>query len=159
MKSEPSEVSIDDLAARPGQTVPWDGVRNYQARNFMRNQMQPGDLVFFYHSSCPEPGIGLLIRMKHSSTRPANISTQNRRARIRAGSMSKSGFFVKPGCFPLGSCAAILNWPVCVSCRKVTGCPLLPSIHRNGNSSKQSCSRDAMHLPVPDIFMLVHQDS
>lgn len=57
MKSEPSEVSIDDLVARPGQTVPWDGVRNYQARNFMRNQMQLGDLAFFYHSSCPEPGI------------------------------------------------------------------------------------------------------
>lgn len=57
MKSEPTEVSIDDLAARPGKTVAWDGVRNYQARNFMRNQMQIGDQVFFYHSSCAEPGI------------------------------------------------------------------------------------------------------
>ncbi|ABI60201.1 EVE domain-containing protein [Nitrosomonas eutropha] len=57
MKSEPSEMSIDGLAARPEQTVAWDGVRNYQARNFMRNQMQVGDLVLFYHSSCPEPGI------------------------------------------------------------------------------------------------------
>jgi predicted RNA-binding protein with PUA-like domain len=57
MKSEPSECSIDDLAAAPSQTVPWIGVRNYQARNFMRDQMQVGDGVLFYHSSCPEPGI------------------------------------------------------------------------------------------------------
>ncbi len=57
MKSEPSEVSIDDLAAKPDQTVAWDGVRNYQARNFMRNQMQLGDQTFFYHSSCEQPGI------------------------------------------------------------------------------------------------------
>jgi predicted RNA-binding protein with PUA-like domain len=57
MKSEPDEVSIDDLAAAPGQTVPWFGVRNYQARNFMRDAMQVGDLAFFYHSGCAEPGI------------------------------------------------------------------------------------------------------
>jgi predicted RNA-binding protein with PUA-like domain len=57
MKSEPAEVSIDDLAARPGQTVPWFGVRNYQARNFMRDAMHIGDRAFFYHSGCPEPGI------------------------------------------------------------------------------------------------------
>ncbi|WP_077034104.1 EVE domain-containing protein [Pelomonas sp. KK5] len=57
MKSEPDECSIDDLAAAPGQTVPWIGVRNYQARNFMRDEMQVGDGVLFYHSSCPEPGI------------------------------------------------------------------------------------------------------
>jgi predicted RNA-binding protein with PUA-like domain len=57
MKSEPSECSIDDLAAAPMQTVPWVGVRNYQARNFMRDQMKVGDGVLFYHSSCPEPGI------------------------------------------------------------------------------------------------------
>ncbi len=57
MKSEPSDVSIDDLASMPGQTVAWYGVRNYQARNFMRDQMQVGDKVFFYHSSCAQPGI------------------------------------------------------------------------------------------------------
>uniref|UniRef100_Q478H8 EVE domain-containing protein n=1 Tax=Dechloromonas aromatica (strain RCB) TaxID=159087 RepID=Q478H8_DECAR len=55
MKSEPDEVSIDDLA-RNG-TVPWFGVRNYQARNFMRDAMQIGDLAFFYHSGCAEPGV------------------------------------------------------------------------------------------------------
>ena len=57
MKSEPDEVSIDDLAAAPGQTLPWFGVRNYQARNFMCDAMQIGDLAFFYHSGCAEPGI------------------------------------------------------------------------------------------------------
>ncbi|MHB1300396.1 MAG: EVE domain-containing protein [Burkholderiales bacterium] len=57
MKSEPSEVSIDDLASLPGQSIAWYGVRNYQARNFMRDQMRVGDMVFFYHSSCAEPGI------------------------------------------------------------------------------------------------------
>lgn len=57
MKSEPDEVSIDDLAAAPGQIVPWFGVRNYQARNFMRDAMKIGDCAFFYHSGCAEPGI------------------------------------------------------------------------------------------------------
>jgi predicted RNA-binding protein with PUA-like domain len=57
MKSEPSDMSIDALAAMPGKTVAWYGVRNYQARNFMRDQMRVGDQVFFYHSSCAEPGI------------------------------------------------------------------------------------------------------
>ncbi|MCX7063308.1 MAG: EVE domain-containing protein [Proteobacteria bacterium] len=57
MKSEPSVFSIDTLKARPRQTAHWDGVRNYQARNFMRDGMKKGDKVFFYHSSCPEPGI------------------------------------------------------------------------------------------------------
>lgn len=57
MKSEPDEVSIDDLAARPGQQVPWFGVRNYQARNFMRDAMALGDQAFFYHSGCAQPGI------------------------------------------------------------------------------------------------------
>ena len=63
MKSEPAECSIDDLAAATAQTVPWFGVRNYQARNFMRDAMQPGDGVLFYHSSCPEPGIAGLAEV------------------------------------------------------------------------------------------------
>ncbi len=57
MKSEPSEFSIDDLKNRPDKTEPWDGVRNYQARNMMRDQMKKGELVFFYHSNCDVPGI------------------------------------------------------------------------------------------------------
>ena len=55
MKSEPSECSIDDLAQAQAQTLPWVGVRNYQARNFMRDVMCIGDGVLFYHSSCPQP--------------------------------------------------------------------------------------------------------
>jgi predicted RNA-binding protein with PUA-like domain len=63
MKSEPDEVSIDDALAAPGATVAWTGVRNYQARNFMRDAMQVGDGVLFYHSSCPEPGVAGLARV------------------------------------------------------------------------------------------------
>jgi len=57
MKSEPDTFSIDALCRRPGGTEHWDGVRNYQARNMMRDQMRLGDQVFFYHSNCAEPGI------------------------------------------------------------------------------------------------------
>jgi predicted RNA-binding protein with PUA-like domain len=57
MKSEPDVFGIDHLAACPQQTEPWDGVRNYQARNMMRDEMKVGDRVFFYHSNCDEPGI------------------------------------------------------------------------------------------------------
>ncbi len=63
MKSEPAEVSIDDLAQAPDQTLPWTGVRNYQARNFMRDAMQLGDGVLFYHSSCAVPGVAGLARI------------------------------------------------------------------------------------------------
>jgi predicted RNA-binding protein with PUA-like domain len=57
MKSEPDEFSIDDLAAAANQSTAWYGVRNFQARNFMRYEMSVGDRAFFYHSSCPQPGI------------------------------------------------------------------------------------------------------
>src|SRR3954470_12267902 len=57
MKSEPDEASITDLETAPGQRLPWTGVRNYQARNFMRDRMRIGDGVLFYHSSCAEPGV------------------------------------------------------------------------------------------------------
>jgi predicted RNA-binding protein with PUA-like domain len=63
MKSEPEEFSIDDLRARPARTEPWDGVRNYQARNMMRDEMRKGDLVFFYHSNCETPGIAGVARV------------------------------------------------------------------------------------------------
>ncbi len=57
VKSEPDVFSIDDLAAAPKRTEHWDGVRNYQARNFMRDQMKRGDQVLFYHSNCDTPGV------------------------------------------------------------------------------------------------------
>lgn len=63
MKSEPDEVSIDDVLAAPGKTVAWFGVRNYQARNFMRDDMRKGDLVLFYHSSCAEPGVAGVVEV------------------------------------------------------------------------------------------------
>ena len=67
MKSEPNEFSIDDLAARSNRTEPWDGVRNYQARNMMRDQMKLGDLAFFYHSSCEVPGVVGIIKVARES--------------------------------------------------------------------------------------------
>ena len=63
MKSEPSEVAVDDALAAPRATVPWTGVRNYQARNFMRDAMRVGDGVLFYHSSCAEPGVEGIARV------------------------------------------------------------------------------------------------
>ncbi|GAA4421135.1 EVE domain-containing protein [Acidovorax lacteus] len=69
MKSEPDECSIDDALAAPNATVAWTGVRNYQARNFMRDEMQIGDGVLFYHSSCPQPGIAGIARVA-SGVRP-----------------------------------------------------------------------------------------
>jgi predicted RNA-binding protein with PUA-like domain len=63
MKSEPDEFSIDDLERAPRQTTAWFGVRNYQARNFMRDQMKVGDGVLFYHSSCPQPGIAGIAKV------------------------------------------------------------------------------------------------
>lgn len=63
MKSEPDVFSVDDLAARSNRTEPWTGVRNYQARNYMRDAMRPGDLAFFYHSSCPQPGIAGIVEI------------------------------------------------------------------------------------------------
>jgi predicted RNA-binding protein with PUA-like domain len=69
MKSEPKECSVDDALAAPDATVPWTGVRNYQARNFMRDAMRVGDGVLFYHSSCAEPGIVGIARVA-SESRP-----------------------------------------------------------------------------------------
>lgn len=63
LKSEPSVFGVDDLAAEPGRRTFWDGVRNYQARNMMRDRMRKGDLAFFYHSSCPQPGIAGIIEI------------------------------------------------------------------------------------------------
>ena len=77
MKSEPDEFSIDDLASAPDKTTAWFGVRNYQARNFMLKQMKVGDEVFFYHSSCPEPGIAGIAEV--SSTAYPDASQFNRK--------------------------------------------------------------------------------
>jgi predicted RNA-binding protein with PUA-like domain len=73
MKSEPEEVSVDDLVQMSRKTVAWFGVRNYQARNFMRDAMQIGDGVFFYHSSCAEPGI---VGIAEVASKPYADATQ-----------------------------------------------------------------------------------
>lgn len=62
MKSEPDVFGVAHLKVRPGKTAPWDGVRNYQARNFLR-AMKRGDLAFFYHSSCAEPGVAGIVKI------------------------------------------------------------------------------------------------
>jgi predicted RNA-binding protein with PUA-like domain len=78
MKSEPNEVSVDDALAAPNATVPWTGVRNYQARNFMRDGMQVDDGVLFYHSSCAEPGIVGIARVASGSyTDPTQFDPQS----------------------------------------------------------------------------------
>jgi predicted RNA-binding protein with PUA-like domain len=78
MKSEPGEFGIDDLQLRPNQTEHWDGVRNYQARNMLRDGMKTGDLVLFYHSNCASPGIVGIARIvreaypDHTAFEPGN---------------------------------------------------------------------------------------
>ncbi len=67
MKSEPSECDIDDMASYPDKPLEWFGVRNYQARNFMKNDMNVGDLVFFWHSSCEKPGIYGIVEIIHKA--------------------------------------------------------------------------------------------
>ena len=78
MKSEPSECSIDDVVSATKQTVPWVGVRNYQARNYMRDDMRVGDGVLFYHSSCPQPGIAGLATV--ASTAYADATQFDKRS-------------------------------------------------------------------------------
>lgn len=67
MKTEPDTFSIDDLNNSPKKTAPWEGVRNYQARNYMRDEMKKGDLIFIYHSSCKEVGIAGLASVAKTS--------------------------------------------------------------------------------------------
>ncbi len=79
MKSEPSVFGIDDLAARPKRTEPWDGVRNYQARNMLRDQMQRGDLAFLYHSNCDPPGIvGLMEIVREGYPDPTQFDPRSK---------------------------------------------------------------------------------
>jgi predicted RNA-binding protein with PUA-like domain len=73
MKSEPDVFSFQDLKSRPKKTEPWNGVRNYQARNFMRDDMQEGDLILFYHSSCDVPGVYGIAKV---GSKPYPDSTQ-----------------------------------------------------------------------------------
>ena len=78
MKSEPGDIAIDDVLAAPGLTVPWTGVRNYQARNFMRDAMQVGDGILFYHSSCARPGVaGIAVVASASYPDPTQFDSNS----------------------------------------------------------------------------------
>lgn len=70
MKSEPDVFSFADLKKRPKKTEPWNGVRNYQARNFMRDEMSEGDLILFYHSSCEIPGVAGIAKVSSKKAYP-----------------------------------------------------------------------------------------
>ena len=94
VKTEPSECGIDDFARQPEGVIPWDGVRNYQARNFLA-QMQEGDLVFIYHSSCKRIGIAGIVRVvksaypdQASSTRSLPTTTRKAPQKNLAGKRS-----------------------------------------------------------------------
>jgi predicted RNA-binding protein with PUA-like domain len=79
MKSEPDVFSIDDLKNRPKQTEPWDGVRNYQARNMLRDDMKKDDLALFYHSSCEVPGIvGIMEIVKEGYPDPTAFNPKHK---------------------------------------------------------------------------------
>jgi len=78
MKNEPDAFSIQDLEARPDQTEPWEGIRNYQARNFMRDEMRVGDLALFYHSNCKTPGaVGVMEIIKEAHPDPTAWDPQS----------------------------------------------------------------------------------
>jgi predicted RNA-binding protein with PUA-like domain len=78
-KSEPSTFSVDDLARAPGATTTWDGVRNYQVRNFLRDSVRKGDRGFFYHSSCDVPGIYGIVRVvRPGYPEPAALDPRHR---------------------------------------------------------------------------------
>ena len=87
MKSEPDVFGIDDLAKSPAKTTHWDGVRNFQARNFMRDEMRRGDLAFFYHSNCDEPGIAGIVKIVKEGY-PGPHGIRRRRPALRRGQRS-----------------------------------------------------------------------
>jgi predicted RNA-binding protein with PUA-like domain len=100
LKSEPEVFGIDQLAARPKQTSPWDGVRNYQVRNMLRDDFKVGDLGFFYHSSCAVPGIAGIVEV------------------VRAGYPDASAFYRKNQYFDAASRPDAPRW-YCVDVRLV----------------------------------------
>ena len=96
MKSEPDEFSIDDLKA--GRREPWDGVRNYQARNMMRDEMKKGDQIFFYHSNCDEPGIvGIMKVVKEGYPDPTAFDRKDKHFDPKSDKSNPRWFHVDVG--------------------------------------------------------------
>ena len=145
MKSEPGECSIDDALAAPGRRVSWFGIRNYQARNFMRDDMTIGDAVLFYHSSCAKPGIAGIARIASTSTLTscssilkASTTTPRARRRIPAGSRLMS----KPSSSAPSSKSDVFgkspSWRACECFRRAIASRSRPSRRRNLPSSSET---------------------
>ena len=139
MKSEPTECSIDHLVAAPGQTVAWVGVRNYQARNFMRDAMQPGDGVLFYHSSCAQPGVAGLATVAGTAYPdatqfdPASPYFDPKASRDAPRWLHVDVRLAeKPACCRCARCASGLNWPRCGCSSPAAACRSRPSHRPNG---------------------------
>lgn len=95
MKTEPSVFSIDSLQKAPKQTTGWDGVRNYQVRNMLRDDMQPGDQAFIYHSSCAEPGIaGVAEIVSHGYPDPTQFDRKHEHYDPKSSTESPRWFMV-----------------------------------------------------------------
>ena len=121
MKTEPGVVGIDDVLAMPNQTVDWWGVRNYQARNFMRDQMKVGDKVLFYHSNCKEPGIAGLAEVAKLAY-PDRTQFDPEEPLLRSEVDARESALGECRCArdeedaadrPGRNCAAIRNWSAC----------------------------------------------
>jgi predicted RNA-binding protein with PUA-like domain len=146
MKSEPDEFSIDALARAPRQRAAWIGVRNYQARNFMRDQMQIGDPVLFYHSSCAEPGIaGLAEVCAEAYPDETQFDRKSKYYDAKATRdqprwVNVTRFVKKRSSSAWPNCASTRSWPRCACSRAATACPLLRSNRANGSSSPPNCS-------------------
>ena len=146
MKTEPSECSFESVYNNPNHTVDWFGIRNYQARNFMRDEMKPGDGVLFYHSSCPMPGI---VGIPKSPPRPiptgcslipqANTSTPRARPKIPAGLPSTSRPCARRRSLHSPTSEATLKPPTCACLPAATGFRSRPSPKRSFASSA-TCS-------------------
>ncbi len=141
MKSEPDEFSIDDLAAAKKQTTSWFGVRNYQARNFMRDQMKVGDLAFFYHSSCPEPGIAGIVEI--SAPAHADDTQFDRKSPYYDAKSTRDAprwvcvdvkLKERLPWFRSPNCERTPSSPRCASCNAATGCRSRRSIPPNGRA-------------------------
>ena len=134
MKSEPDEFSIDDLAAAPGKRVAWFGVRNYQARNFMRDQMKVGDQVVFYHSSCQEPGI-------------AGLATVSKLAYPDATQFQKKSKYFDPKATPEKP-----RWfNVDVAMKKKTRLVSLDELHRHPELAKMRVLQKGNRLSITPV--------
>ncbi|MGI4848098.1 MAG: EVE domain-containing protein [Janthinobacterium lividum] len=123
IKSEPGDVSVDDIAKAPQQTICWTGIRNYQARNFMRDAMLIGDQGFFYHSSCAEPGIvGIVEVVSVAFPDPTQFDTHSHYHDVKATQETPRWFSVD---LQLKRKLSLLPLKTLRTCDELEGMPLL----------------------------------